>query len=226
MDKLSSILVGIVINFVVLSLVVYFGISLFSFILTTTGSVSEKMGTTLEREVNVLATVCLSDVTEWAQHGDILTRVKKLDHNTEDHVEGNMITQSLLNLHDVIDRRGTEHGKTPTQMDFKGEKETKESSEHEMTQYITLCWRKCTEWWGNDEEIKCNNSITVMYKQTEETRLNQDIQISILRHEIKALRTNPVKVWWVMKFDYFMFFLNKKIRTPRNCTMGGPGWWT
>ncbi len=39
----------------------YFGISLFYFILTTTGSVSEKMGLPLARgAAHVLATVCLS----------------------------------------------------------------------------------------------------------------------------------------------------------------------
>ena len=92
LNKLLSVLVGIVINFVVLSLIVYFGISFFYFILTTTDSVSEKMGTTLKRGVmHVLATVRLSGGTERAQHG-----------------------------------------KTLTQMDFKGEKETKENSEQEL----------------------------------------------------------------------------------------------
>ena len=101
LDKLTSFLVGIV----VLSLTVYFGISLFYFILTTAGSVSEKMGTTLVRgAVHVLATVRLSGGAERAQHADI--------------------------------------------------------------------------------------QLNQRYKQAEETNLNQDIQIAILRQEIKTLQTN------------------------------------
>ena len=108
LNKLPSILVRMLINFVVLCLFVYFYISLFNFILTTTGSVFERMRTTLERGVShILATVCLSGGAERTQQADILTREKNINHSTEDHVEGNRIVQNLLNMHDTIDRQAT-----------------------------------------------------------------------------------------------------------------------
>ena len=139
--------VDLVVGFAILSLLVYFGITFFYFILTTAGSVSEKMGITLERGVaHILATVRLSGVAKRVEHADILTREKKLDHSTEVHVEGNMIAQNLLNLHGAIDRQ----------------KETR-------------------------TEVQQLNQ---RHKQSEETRHNQDIQIAILRQEIKSLQTN------------------------------------
>jgi hypothetical protein len=99
-SKKTPCVVNLVVGFVVLSLIVYFGISFFYCILTTTCSVSEKIGLTLERgAAHVLATVRLSGGT--------------------------------------IDRQGTEHGKTPLQMDFKGKKETKESCEQERKPHIS-----------------------------------------------------------------------------------------
>ena len=150
-EQLPSAVIGFVI-FVVLSLIVYFGISFFYFILTTTaGSVSKKMGPTLERgTAHVLAAVRLSS--------------------------------------GAIDQQGTEHGKTPLQMDFKGKKETKESSQQERRPHISPLLE---EVYRMMKETRAEvQQLNQRHKQADETRLNQDIQIAILRQEIKSLKTN------------------------------------
>ncbi len=151
--------VDLVVGFVVLSLIVYFGISLFYFILTK-DSVSEKLVITLERGVtHVLATVCPTV-------GD-------------------------------IDRQGTEHGKTPMQMDFRGEKETKENSEQEFRTHIIPLLEEVYRMMSQTRpEVQQLNQ---RHRHTEETRLNQDIQIGILRQEIKSMQTHTDFSKWLLK---------------------------